>query len=98
MDDGSSRRDHLLAAEAAGHNTGELEPRPIPSDCDVLLDTFWALRRSAGSNGMTAAAISYSEIQAWQALNGVQLDPFEVDLIFVMDHAALVAFAEQKKK
>lgn len=97
MEDGSSRRDHLLAAEAAGHHTGELEPRPIPSDCDVLLNAFWALRRSAGSNGMTAAAISYGEILAWQTLCGVQLDPFEVDLIFVMDHAALSAFAEKKR-
>jgi hypothetical protein len=54
------------------------------------------LRRSAGSNGMSAAAIRYTEIQAWQALHGVQLNAFEVDLIFVMDHAALAAFAEKK--
>jgi hypothetical protein len=74
-----------------------LDPRPIPSDCDVLLDTFWSLRRSAGSNGMSAAPISYSEITAWQALYGVQLDAFEVDLLFVMDHAALAAFAENKR-
>jgi hypothetical protein len=96
MDDGSSRRDHLLAAEAAGHNTGELEPRPIPSDCDVLLDTFWALRRSAGSNGMAAAPITEIGVLAWQTLWGITLEPFEVDLIFTMDHAALAAFAEKK--
>ena len=97
MEDGSTRREHLLAAEAAGHDTGELEPRPIPSDCDVLLDAFWSLRRSAGSNGMSANAISYTEIRAWQAIYGITLEPFEVDLIFHMDHAALAAFTEKKK-
>ena len=85
-----------MAAEAAGHHTGELEPRPIPSDCHALLAAFWSMRRSAGSNGMGPNAISYSEILAWQSLTCVQLTPFEVDLLFVMDNAALAAFAEKK--
>lgn len=45
---------------------------------------------------MNPIAISYSEILAWQALTGVRLEPVEVDLLFVMDHAALAAFAEKK--
>lgn len=45
---------------------------------------------------MSPNAISYSEIIAWQTLSGVQLDPFEVELLFVMDNAALAAFSEKK--
>jgi hypothetical protein len=96
MSDGSTEREHLLVVERNGQHTGGLEKPPIPSDCHELLKAFWSIRRSAGSNGMTAAAISYSEITAWQALSDVQLDPFEVDLLFVMDNAALAAFAEKK--
>ena len=98
MADGATYRDHLLAAERAGHNTGDLEPKPIPSDCDQLLETFWALRRSAGSNGLAANAISFGNLRDWQAIYRVQLEPMEIDLILAMDSAALTEFAKKKEK
>lgn len=97
MPDGATYRDHMLAAERAGRNTGELDPRPIPSDCDQVLETFWALRRSAGSNGFSANSISFTEIVHWQTLYGVQLEPMEIDLILAMDGAALAEFAKKEK-
>lgn len=97
MADGATYREHMLAAERAGRDTGELDIRPIPSDCDQVLETFWALRRSAGSNGFAANAISFGALADWQRLYGVQLEPMEIDLILAMDSAALAAFAEKKK-
>lgn len=94
MPDGAAYRDHLRAAEAAGVDTGELDPAPIPPGSDEILSVFWRLRRIAGSNGIAPNSISFSEVKAWQELNRVELTPFEVDLIFLLDEAAIVAFAE----
>lgn len=94
--DGSTRRQHLLAVEARGIDTGELVPPPVPSDCRPLLQTFWELRRAAGSNAFGKNPITYSELAAWQSLYGVQLQPFEVDLLLHMDRAAIAAANESQ--
>lgn len=96
MTDGATYRDHLIAVESAGMDTGELEPLPIPPGADELFALFWQLRRAAGSNGMAPNAISFSEVGAWQALTGVTLTPAEVDILLSMDNAALAAFSESK--
>jgi len=96
MKDGASYRDHLIAAEKGGADTGELDPLPIPPGSDELLSLFWQLRRTAGSDGMSPSAISHSEVIAWQTLAGVDLTPFEADLIFQLDAAAIAAFSEFK--
>ena len=96
MPDGATYRDHLAAVEAAGIDTGELEPLPVPPGSDEILSVFWSLRRAAGSNGMAPNAVAFSELLAWQTLTGVVLTPLEVDLIFAMDGAALAAFSEAK--
>jgi hypothetical protein len=83
-----------MAAERAGIATGELDPPAIPAGSDVLISLYWQLRRAAGSNGLSANAIAFSEILAWQKLSGVELTPDEVDVLFEMDAAALAAFAE----
>ena len=95
MPDGSTYRDHMLALERSGVDTGELVPPPIPPGFEELVDAFWQLRRCAGSNGMTAGSITYSDLLAWQQLYRVELEPLEVDLLFSMDIAALAAHAEK---
>lgn len=95
MPDGATYRDHLAAVEASGVDTGELDPLPIPPGGDELFTLFWQLRRSAGTNGMSPNAISFSEVKAWQDLAGVTLAPTEIDLLLAMDNAALVAFSEK---
>ena len=95
MPDGATYRDHLLAVERAGVDTGELTPPPMPPGFEELVTAFWQLRRCAQSNGMTAGAITFSEVLAWQQLNRVELEPVEVDLLFSMDIAALAAHAEK---
>lgn len=95
MADGATYADHLRALEISGVDTGELEPEPIPPGYEELLHLFWQLRRIAGGNGMSANAISCSEIFAWQQLSEVTLHPAEVDLILALDNAAIAAFAEK---
>lgn len=72
----------------------ELEQPETPAGYEGMLSLFWLLRRTAGSNGSSYNAISCSELLSWQQLSGVQLLPTEVDLIFLLDAAALMAFAE----
>lgn len=86
----------MRAVEARGIDTGELTPKPVPSDCGQLLQAFWELRRSAGNNGFGPNAISYVDIAAWQSIYGVRLEPLEVDLIFHMDRAALAEANKQQ--
>lgn len=93
MPDGTVYRDHVLALECKGVDTGELTPPPIPAGYEDLLELFWELRRQAGSTGMAHIPIACSHVLAWQSLLRVQLTPDEVDLIFKLDAAALAAFA-----
>ena len=95
MPDGARYIDHLRAVEAAGIDTGELTVEAPPRGFEELLNLFWLLRGSAGSNGMAPNSISCAEIHAWQSLSGVKLWPVEVDLILALDNAALAAFAEK---
>lgn len=96
MPDGATYRDHLLVALRGGIDMGELDPPPVPAGLGHVVDAFWQLRRAAGSNGMAPNAIAFTEIECWQRLHGVEFDPMEVELISVMDSAALAAISEQK--
>lgn len=92
--DGATLRDHLLAAERAGIDTGELTPPPIPPGGEQILDIYGQLRRSAGSGDMAARPVTLHDVQAWQALYGVTLEPTEIDWLFEIDTAVLAAMAE----
>lgn len=90
-------RDHLIAAsQATGQPPDELLPVPIPPGCDALWQTFMELHRarSAGMGG--PAAISWQDILAWQAINGVQLNPWEVSVIQQLDRVAVEQMAKTK--
>ena len=82
--DGSTLRDHLLAAARAGHAV-ELLERRAPAGTSPLWDAFASLA-SARQNG---AAIPASEIDAWQRIHGVRLTPWEVDTLVAMDRACI---------
>lgn len=95
MADGATYRDHLLVVERAGGDAAELTAPELPPGGGEIWALFWQLRRSAGSNGMSQNAISFTELLAWQTITGVALAPDEVDLISAMDQAALVAAMEK---
>lgn len=95
MPDGSTYREHLLAVERTGIDTGELVAPDPPPGADALLNLFWTLYQSAGSTGFGKAAIKSVDIVAWQQLVGVTLLPSEVDVIFFLDNVAQAATAEK---
>lgn len=43
---------------------------------------------------MAACPVTLHDVQAWQALYGVTLDPVEIDWLFDIDSAVLAALAE----
>lgn len=83
--DGSTLRDHLVAANA----DDERLARPCPKAGASLWAAFVDLSgsRPAGMNGM--AAIPPTEIDAWCRLHGVRLSSWEVETLQMMDRAAV---------
>lgn len=61
---------------------------PIP-DCCAYLVAHWRDLGRVTSNGMGATRLSCLEIAAWMALNGHELEPWEVDLLRGMSNAFL---------
>jgi hypothetical protein len=90
MPDGATKRDHLLAVErVTGETPDDLKLLPIPAGMDGLWSTFLQLhpRRAPGMNG--PAALTPSDLLAWQQLYGVEFTPFEVETLFALDDAAV---------
>lgn len=88
--DGSTLRQHLQAAAAAGAPPDpRLNSRP-PEAAAALYDLFVALN-AARPVGMGPNAIPPSEMLAWQQLHGVRLSPWEAETLLAMDRAALAA-------
>lgn len=48
--------------------------------------------------GMGLSAIPYSEMQAFFNLNGIHLDPYEIEVIEVFDNIALRVLSKQSEK
>lgn len=55
---------------------------------------FCELGAARGSSGFGPASISFTEIQAWSSLMGVQLTPWEVSMIRRLDVAFLTTTAK----
>ena len=88
--DGSTLRDHLQAAAAAGAPLDPLLQRRLSAPCAALWSVFIELD-AARPVGMQRGAVPHSEVAAWQQLAGVRLTPWEVDTLLAMDRAAIAA-------
>jgi hypothetical protein len=53
------------------------------------------LHAARGSGGMGPAGLAFSELVAWQTLTGVELNPWELEVIQALDRVALKAAADQ---
>jgi hypothetical protein len=76
----------------------ELALPAVPGGFDELLRAFWQLRNRAGGNGFGLSPITHEAVCSWQQLYRVELLPFEVDLLFELDQAALAEIAENGEK
>lgn len=94
--DGSTLRQHLLAAAAAGSPPdARLHSQP-PAEAAELWATFVALNASRPA-GFAPSAIGPADLLAWQQLHGVRLTAWELQTLQAMDHAALEAAAQTKR-
>ena len=69
----------------------------VPEGCEQLWSDFMALHLSRGSTGFGPARIAFADIDAFERVNRVKLDPWELDAIRRADNAYLVHYAETHK-
>jgi hypothetical protein len=86
--------DHYAAVARAKGITEVAKPPPIPSTLKPLWWTFLALHGARSGNGMGINPISFTEIDAWCRLSRVTLDPWEVDVIRLLDNAYLESITD----
>lgn len=96
--DGSSVSDHLKALAKRGKRPKQDEEKPpvLMPEAEPLWAVFCALHQTRAS-GMGVGPISFSEIEAYQRLVGVKLDPWEVQAVRAIDMAYLQHEAERSK-
>ena len=88
MPDGLTQRDHLQAyAQSCGETPPDLILPPIPSGLELIWDIFLQLHHMRGS-GMGPNAIGASDLLAYQRINGIELNPWELDCIYALDQVA----------
>jgi hypothetical protein len=100
QEDGSPLLAHLQAAWRASGNMPKMlrEAPELPEGLAALWQAFLELHGSRGSTGWGPQRITYADMQAWQALTGSRLRPWEVDLIRKADDVWLTDFAPKPKE
>ncbi|RFP19193.1 hypothetical protein D0T23_05290 [Duganella sp. BJB475] len=78
-------REHLEAHErATGETPPDLLPAPFPHEIGHLWDWFRQISRMRQNNGMGVSPLS-TEILTWQSLSHIELNPYELDVIWSLD-------------
>lgn len=101
---GATQRDHLeQLCFQTGKTPEELgvelqdgtpDTPDIPDGGEFLWGAFWDLSFSRSFNAFTENPLPWLEIQAYAALNSLELTPFEASTLHGMDQAYLTARAE----
>lgn len=92
--DGSTTLQHLQAAAVATGRVDAALLRQVPRAGAALWDAFCEIA-SGRQSGMGPQPVPSTEIESWQRLSGVQLSPWEVDTLRMMDRAAVAVLAEK---
>ena len=69
----------------------------LPHGCERLWQDFADLHECRGSNGFGPMRITYADIDAWQRINRVSLEAWEIAAVRKADTAFLTSFAAQHK-
>lgn len=98
--DGATLREHYEAvAERTGRTIAELAGLPeLPDGCEWLWRDFMALNVARGSNGFSPARLTWSDIDAYQRVNGIRFSAWEVQTIRRLDSLFLTEAAKHKGK
>lgn len=97
-EEGGTVLEHLQALERKTGKTPQalLDAPVLPEACVELWDIFKELHACRGSTGFGPACISYGDIDAFQRVTGVTLQPWELEAIRRADMAYLEAHAERQ--
>jgi hypothetical protein len=90
-------RHHLQQLAA---NTGRTDERlflDCPAGCRAIWSVFVHLGRTR-PRGFGVGGIAYTEIEAWQRLTGVQLSPWELDVLTEIDARVLAQAGKKDRK
>jgi hypothetical protein len=79
----------VLADRGVAAAIEALRAPDLPAALAPLWQAFCELNASRGSGGMGPANITYPDILAWQALSGVDLNPWEIGAIKAMDSVVI---------
>lgn len=97
--DGSTLRDHLLAAERSGLASPELVGPPMPAALAYVWGWFVELSAARGPSGLgSMCAISHQDIAAWAWLHGVRPTWFELRVLRRLDDALLRSQADGRSR
>lgn len=98
--DGLTLREHLEGlAERTGKTLAEVAGLPdLPQGCEFIWRDFMALSIGRGSNGFSAARITWADIEAYQRVNGIRFAGWEIDAIRRLDNAFLAEANKRKPK
>src|SRR4051812_47463460 len=93
--DGSTVREHLLAAERATGVTPQalLDVPECPEDCEILWQVFRELHSCRGNNGFGPTRITYMDLDAFQRVSRLELHPWELEAIRRADQRFLQQMA-----
>jgi hypothetical protein len=84
--DGVPQREHLLEVERqTGLTPLALQGPEFPELLDHVWSAFLSLNRTRGQGFNGPLSISYQEIKSWQELTGVNLLPWEIDVVIRLD-------------
>lgn len=86
---------HLEQVEkATGKWPEEYAPLPPPEWTEHIWEVFWELRSHAKAGFSGPEHLSFLEIDAWERVRGIRLEPFVLDMILQMD----AAFMDERYK
>lgn len=94
LPDGSTTLQHLQAAAAVTGKADAALLRRVPRAAAALWEAFCEIA-SGRPSSMGPQPVPSTEIESWQRLSGVQLSPWEVDTLRLMDRAAVAVLAEK---
>jgi hypothetical protein len=96
--EGGTMAAHLRQAAKCGAKVEGLDHGEPPPELRYLWSMFLELNSARGSNGFAPAAISFTELQAYQMAYQLKLRPYEVKLIRRLDHVWFECLPETPKR
>ena len=94
--DGASVEDHLtIIRQRAGFQKEVLEPE-CPREVIYVWNSWVELNGARGSSGFAPHPISWSELDAYSRMIGVEIYPWEARAIRAIDDAYLSSWAEDR--